>query len=348
MNYVFIINLLAAIFVTAILLLKLPRIGVKMGLVDHPDERKQHAGKIPLVGGIAMFLGFGFTALTLDVPLHPYRGLFAGAILLIIVGVLDDLRELSSTLRFTAQILAAIFMAEWGGVRLIDLGLISPEGELIKLNWWSSLLTVFATVGVINAMNMIDGLDRLAASLAIVTISSLILLTYASGNFADMQVLLILLAVVATFVYFNRTPSDNQRWTKVFMGDSGSMLLGFVLCWFFIHLSQGQSRSIYPVTALWIFAIPLIDTVSQMLRRTLKGESPFSADRQHIHHRLLHRGFSPDMIVLLLSGCAILMAGIGIAAQIYTWPQTIMFYGFLGCFGVYFISVAMTQGAIES
>ena len=337
MNHLYLFNLLTAVTLATILLLKLPHAAIKTGLVDHPDERKHHKGQIPLIGGIAMFVGFSFTALTLDIPLTPYRGLFAGAMLLIIVGVLDDLHELSSTIRFLGQILAAVAMAEWGGVRLIDLGLISPGGEMVNLNWWSSLLTIFATVGVINSLNMIDGIDGLAGYLTLVTVSALSLLAYLAGDYHDLKILLILFSVIATFLFFNRKPAEGKKWQRVFMGDAGSMFLGFTLCWFFIHLSQGESRTINPVTSLWVFAIPLIDTVSQMLRRVLKGESPFKADRQHIHHLLLSRGYSAKMVVLLLIACAAFMASLGIAAQYYEWSQAMMFYSFIGCFAAYFL-----------
>ena len=159
MNYSFVFYPLGAAILTFLLLLKLPHVADKIGLVDSPDHRKHHQGDVPLIGGIAMFIAFSFSVLMLDIPLNHLRGLFAGAMLLIIVGVLDDLHELSSTIRFSAQILAAIFMAEWSSVRLADLGLISPNGEIVNLNWWSSLLTIFAAVGVINSLNMIDGID---------------------------------------------------------------------------------------------------------------------------------------------------------------------------------------------
>ena len=190
MNHLFIFNLLTAMVITTVLLIKLPSVAVKIGLVDHPDDRKQHQGQVPLIGGIAIFVGFGLALLTLDIPLSDYRGLFVGATILVVVGVLDDLHELSSTFRFIAQILAAIAMAEWGGVRLLDLGEISPAGNTVHLNWWSSLLTIFATVGVINALNMIDGLDGLAGSLSLITVISLALLCFIGGNHQSLQVLL--------------------------------------------------------------------------------------------------------------------------------------------------------------
>jgi len=345
MNYTFIFNLLGAAAITAALLVKLPHIAVKMGLIDHPNERKHHGAQIPLIGGIAMFVGFSFTLLTLDIPLSPYRGLFAGAMLLIVVGVLDDLQELSSTIRFLAQIMAAIAMAEGGQVRLLDLGEISPDGGMVNLNWWSSLLTIFAAVGVINALNMIDGIDGLSGAITLVAITALAGAALIGADDNALQILLILFSTVAVFLFFNRQPAEGKKWQRIFMGDAGSMFLGFVLCWFFIQLSQGESRVINPVTSLWIFAIPLIDTVSQMLRRVLKGDSPFKADRLHIHHQLLDRGYSPNKVVLLLTTCAAFMASLGIAAQYYNWSQAMMFYGFLGCFGVYFLTPAFSQPA---
>jgi UDP-GlcNAc:undecaprenyl-phosphate GlcNAc-1-phosphate transferase len=337
MNLFLILNLLTAIVVSAALLIKLPPVACKIGLVDHPDARKKHKGSVPLVGGIAMFIGFAMAMLTLDIPLHPYRGLFAGAIILIVVGVLDDLHELHSTPRFLAQILAAIAMAEWGGVRLLDLGYIGPGDSLVQLNWWSSLLTVFATLGVINSLNMIDGLDRLAGSITLVTLTSLAYLAYIGGNDHNLMVLLLLNAVVLTFIFFNRHHAPGSKFTRVFMGDAGSMFLGFVLCWFFIKLSQGDSRVMNPVTALWIYAIPLIDTVSQMFRRILQGQSPFKPDCKHVHHLLLSAGLSKPATVFSLMILAAIMASIGIIAQQQEWSQMMMFYIFLACFAAYFM-----------
>jgi len=344
LNSHFLIALLAALALAAILLLKLPRIAIHIGLVDHPDERKQHSGQVPLIGGIAMFTAFSFSALFLDSPLGQLRGLFAGALLLVVVGVLDDLRELSSVARFIAQVLAAIAMAEWGGLRLMDLGWISPAGELVQLNWWSSLLTIFAAVGIINAVNMMDGIDGLAGSVTLVAVLSMAILTWFSGDMSSMQLLLLLFAVVLVFLFFNRHASKNEGNSaarqRVFMGDAGSMFLGFILVWFFIQLSQNSpdtERVMAPVTALWIFFVPLFDTVAQMFRRILQGKSPFSADRNHIHHLLMDRGYSKNMVLGILLSISVATAIIGIAADIVGFSQAFMFYLFLALFTVYFL-----------
>lgn len=334
-NNHFLLSLFTAAGLCMLLLARLPRVAKHIGLTDDPDDRKHHEGKIPLIGGIAMFVAFSFSVLLLDMPIGYLRGLFAGAMLLVIVGVLDDLHELSSAARFIAQILAVIFMAEWSGVRLIDLGWISPSGGLVQLNWWSSLLTIFAAVGVMNAVNMIDGVDGLAGSVSLIAVVSMALLAYLSGDIRSARILILLSTVILVFLFFNFSPSN--RWQQVFMGDAGSMFLGFVLCWFFIQLSQAPDRIMAPVTALWIFFVPLIDTVTQMFRRVLKGQSPFTADREHVHHILMARDYSDRKTVAILLTISIGSAIAGVASDLYNVSQALMFYLFLACFAIYFL-----------
>ena len=219
LNNHFLFSLLGAIGLSVLLFIRLPRAAIHIGLVDHPDERKTHEGAIPLIGGLIMFAAFSISALLLDIPLGPLRGLFAGGMLLVIVGVLDDLHELSSVARFIAQILAAIIMAEWGGMRLIDLGWISPSGALVQLNWWSSLLTIFVAVGIINAVNMLDGIDGLAGSLCLVTVATMALLAFMGGDLAAVQILILLACVIGVFLFFNRRPDNGSHWQRIFMGD---------------------------------------------------------------------------------------------------------------------------------
>lgn len=331
LNAHFLVALILSVVVANSLMRHLPAMAIRIGLVDQPDDRKTHQGAIPLVGGVAMFVAFTLAVLLIDSPVNHLRGLFAGALLLVVVGVLDDLHELSSVARFIAQILAAIIMAEWGNVRLVDLGWISPAGELVNLNWWSSLLTIFATVGVINAVNMIDGIDGLAGSLCMVAALSMAGLAWLGGDGQSAQVLIILSATLAVYLFYNRAGH-----LRIFMGDAGSMFLGLVLCWYFVRLSQGPDRIMAPVTALWIFFVPLFDTVAQMFRRILAGKSPFDADRRHVHHLLARRGYSETRVLVILLAISVTCALTGIAAEMLQWSQAVMFYSFLGLFALYF------------
>jgi len=321
-------------FVAAtILLWGLRPVGQRIGLVDLPGGRKVHDHPTPLVGGIAMFVAFAFAILVLDSPLSGHRALFAGTLVLVVVGVLDDLHELSARARFGAQILASLIMSLGAGVVLHDLGHLLLAGQLVTLGMLSIPLTVFATVGVINAVNMSDGIDGLAGSLVLVALSALLLIAWPSGQREVIGLLLVLVAVVVAFLAFNLRPKGRAL---VFMGDAGSMFLGFVLAWFLVRLSQGEARLFDPVTALWIFAMPLIDTVVMMVRRLRLGRSPFAADREHFHHILLAAGFTPKqtlgLVVLLASGCA----GIGLLGHFRGVPEHWMFWGFLALAGLHY------------
>lgn len=317
------------------LLLVLRNLAPRIGLVDTPGGRKAHQGAVPLVGGLAMFVGFSFALLMLDQPLGPLRGMMAGATLLVVIGVLDDFHELSSASRFVVQIGAALMMVFWGGVELVDLGYLVSADSLVELGIWSVPLTVFATVGVINALNMIDGVDGLAGSVTALSLAALILVALLGGEPRAAAVLGLLLASIAGFLVLNlRFPWQPRA--KVFMGDAGSMFLGFVLAWFLIDFTQGDDRLISPATALWLLGIPLIDTVTMMLRRILRRRSPFAPDREHFHHILLLAGFSPAQTLLIMGSVSALMAVVGLLAHFQGVPEWVMFYAFLLLFGSYF------------
>lgn len=319
---------------TLYLLLVLRRIAPRLGLLDQPGGRKAHKGAIPLVGGLAMFVGFAFALLMLDTGLHTLRALIAGATLMVVVGVLDDMHELSSSSRFIVQIASALMMIYWGGVELLDLGKLVSD-ETLYLGWWSVPLTVFATVGVINALNMVDGVDGLAGSVALVSSLALALAAVVNGNETAALVLGLLASVLAAFLLLNLRLPWQPRAT-VFMGDAGSMFLGFVLAWFLIDLAQGEGRAISPAAALWLLGVPLIDTVTMMLRRILKKRSPFAPDREHFHHVLLLAGFSPSIALAIIVGASLGMAAFGLAAHWMHLSEAVIFYLFLGLFVAYF------------
>jgi len=320
------------------LLLVLRGLAPKIGLLDAPGGRKAHTGAIPLVGGLGMFIAFCFTLLMLDHPIGELRALLAGATLLVITGVMDDLHELSSSARFAVQIIASLMMVYWGGVELTDLGYLVSSDGLVELGWFSVPLTVFATVGVINALNMIDGVDGLAGSVTALTLVTLIVVASTAGDIGSSMVLGLLLAAIGGFLVLNlRFPWQPRA--RVFMGDAGSMFLGLMLAWFLIDFSQGEQRLISPATALWLLGVPLIDTVTMMLRRMLKRRSPFEPDREHFHHVLMLAGFSPLKTMLIMVVGSATMAIIGLAGHYQGVPEWVMFYGFLLVFAAYFLMI---------
>jgi len=321
-------------------------VALRIGLVDMPNDRKAHQGSVPLIGGVAMFCGFALAALTLDMGLTAYRGFFAAAAILVVVGVLDDMHELSSRARFGTQILAAALMAMWGGVVLHDLGALSGD-NVISLGGWGIVFTIFATVGVINALNMSDGADGLAGGLSLIAVLGLTYVADGAGFASERTLLSVLAVVVAGFLLFNlrlpRLPRRHRRHRAlVFMGDAGSMFLGFAITWFFISLSQGDERAMAPVAALWLLMIPLFDTVWLILWRFSQGRSPTSSDVGHLHHVLQMTGMGAAASVWLMLAIAALGATAGLLALERGVAESTMFYVFLGLFAAYCVFMTIS------
>jgi undecaprenyl-phosphate alpha-N-acetylglucosaminyl 1-phosphatetransferase len=311
----------------------LKRLAPALGLVDVPDERKQHAAPTPLVGGLAIFLGLGLTALWLLAIgwlalSPPVLSLLVGGSVMVVVGAIDDARDLSPGVRFVAQAAAALLMIYGGGVVLTDLGGMTPSGETLALGWFAVPFTIFATIGIINALNMCDGLDGLSGSLSLVSLGGLFVAALAWGTPLTILPLAMLAAGVLGFLAFNLRLPGRAR-ASVFMGDAGSMFLGFALTWFTVSMSQGEDRALPPAAALWFLMVPIFDTVTMMLRRILRGRSPFSPDREHLHHVFLLAGFSVNQTVALMAGLNALGGLVGLAAAWLRWPELWVALGFL-------------------
>lgn len=329
---------LSAFVFAAVLVSGLRPVAVQIGLVDRPNGRKQHQGDIPLVGGLAMFGGFSIVALSLFPALEYLPAILFGATVLVVTGLIDDHRELSPGARFAAQIVAVLAMVIGGDVVVRDLGDLIFIGT-ITLGYGALVLTVIGVVGVINAMNMTDGLDGLAGSLALVMVLALAAVAWGAGLATELNLLLTLAFTILGFLAFNaRTPWQSRA--RVFMGDAGSMFLGFLLAWFLVHLSQGPVRAMAPVTALWIFALPLLDTLTVMVRRLRNGGSPFKADREHLHHLLRRVGFSVTHTVAIMTSLAALLATLGVVANRAGLSDGVMFIGFAAVALIYVFSVA--------
>jgi UDP-GlcNAc:undecaprenyl-phosphate GlcNAc-1-phosphate transferase len=316
------------------------------GWVDKPNHRKHHEGAIPLVGGTAMFIALVIAWFTVDRSLAPPGGLLGGMCILVVTGIYDDRHESPASLRFAAQIIAASCIIWGDGVYLSSLGdLLGPDE--ITLGLTAVPFTIFCVVGVINALNMIDGLDGLAGGLALSTTLWLLLLAPASGLHEPAALLLgLLAAVIAGFLYFNlRHPWRRQA--SVFMGDAGSMVLGLVLAWCCVKLSQGEQRAFSPIVAVWIFGLPLMDTITIMIRRMLRGQSPFQSDRRHIHHLLLGAGYPAARTTAYLLLFAAVLGGMGVAVWYAEVPEHWMFYGFLSLFALYFFMTTMAWRVMD-
>ncbi|MCP5152005.1 MAG: undecaprenyl/decaprenyl-phosphate alpha-N-acetylglucosaminyl 1-phosphate transferase [Chromatiales bacterium] len=319
-------------FVLSLALMRvLARVARRIGLTDDPRASKLHVRPVPLVGGLGILGAMTFGALTLEVGLTEYRPLFACASVIVLVGVLDDLRELTSRARFAAQILVGAMMTSWGAVVLWDLGAIGSPGVDLELGRFAIPFTVFAAVGVINALNMADGLDGLAGGHALVALLAMLGLAVLAGRAADAAVLGVSVAAVLGFL------AVNLRWpgcdgARVYLGDAGSMLLGLVVAWFAVSLSQGDARAMPPVSGLWVVAVPLFDAVWLIGLRLAVGRSPTSGGLDHLHHVLLMAGLGVNRALAVMLALAVAGAAVGLATAVLGLDQRWPFWGFVAAF----------------
>jgi len=330
----FLLPALCVAFFTSIFAIKvLMPLAPQIGLIDYPNDRKNHDGAIPLIGGLSIFTGV-LIASTLFVQQSQLLNLYLiSSALLVFIGTMDDIYDLRVAPRMIFQGLVAAIMIFGGEIYLSNLGNLFLLGE-IDLGLFGIIFTVLACITAINAFNMIDGIDGLAGSMSIISVLSIAILTALSGNQGDVLLPLILVTATIPYLFYNvsrRNPKDK----KIFMGDAGSMFMGLTVIWLLTLGTQStdsNSAAFRPVTALWIIAVPLMDMFAIMFRRMRKGNSPFKADNGHLHHICLRLGLSSRQALLAISLFAILMASVGILGEFYLIPDLVMLLLFISLF----------------
>jgi len=279
---IFLSTLLLSVVITITLIPLISRVAVRVQALDVPDERKVHPVPIPRCGGVAMALG-ALVPIVFWVQMTPQLAAYlAGGAILFATGLYDDFKGLGYQAKFMAQVAAAMVLVLYGGVVIRDLGSLLP-GDMILPGWLATIVTVFAIVGVTNAINLADGLDGLAGGISLLAFLFISYLAYQVGNMTVAIIALSLSGTLFGFLRFNTHPAS------LFMGDTGSMLLGFSAAALSIMLTQGNTP-LSPLLPLILLGFPILDTLAVMTLRIAEGRSPFSADKQHFHHRLLRLG----------------------------------------------------------
>ena len=326
-----------ALIITAFLVEVARRVAPVIGLVDMPNERKAHKGNIPLVGGIAIFAGL-LVVMSASGFLAEHWAFFVGAAILVGVGAWDDVKGLSPVFRLAFQAAAILVIALGGGAYLADLGNILPVVGAIDLGWMAIPFTVFAGVGIINAFNMSDGVDGLCGTLTLVALTGFGIVAAVAGTQSDLFMILALAGGLVGFLIFNvRVPGREQA--KAFLGDAGSYLLGFSVLYCAVRLSQGTDRAMPPVAALWFCMVPLVDTVGMILRRIRRGRSPFSPDREHIHHIFLHAKFTVTSTWIGLAAVATVGMIFGLSGTLGSISESAMLAAFLVVGALYYAMI---------
>lgn len=268
----------------------------KVGAVDVPkDDRRMHKKPIPRMGGLAIFLGFLFAViLFVDISVQ-LRGMLIGAIVIVILGIVDDIVPLPALLKFAVQIVAAYIVVAHGTVitTFTNPNIFSAD-PYIDLGVLSIPITIIWIVAITNAVNLIDGLDGLAVGVSSIAAFSLLLIAIFLPEYNIAILMAALAGACIGFMPYNLNPA------KIFMGDTGSTFLGFVLACVSIQgLFKFYALVSFAVPFL-ILGLPLFDTLFAIIRRLLKGQNPMKADRGHVHHRLIDMGFNQKQTVTIL------------------------------------------------
>ncbi len=299
----YVLAFIIAIVVAYILTPRVISLANKTGAMDAPDERKVHSKPIPRIGGLAIYFAFIVAALfTVDLT-KEVVGLLTGATVILVVGIIDDFKSLPAKVKLMGQIIAAVVLVLFD-VR-IDC-ITNPFGDMFFLSEYLAIpITIFWIVGLTNTVNLIDGLDGLAAGVSTIAAITILLVALQQG-FLLVAVLTAALAGAAMgFLQYNFNPA------KIFMGDTGSMFLGYMLAGISVLGAVKSAATIALIVPILALGLPILDTTFAIIRRYLNGTPIFKPDRGHLHHRLLDMGFTQKQAVLLMY---VISGGLGLSA----------------------------------
>lgn len=324
-----------ATFVSALLILVMRRPAERWQLVDVPGGRKRHAVPVAVTGGLAITIATLVALAASFSAFGQYAAFFVGVVILALTGLLDDLGEVSAGAKMLVQVFAAVLMTSGGANFLISLGNLFAT-DAINTRLWGIPLTVFATVAVINAINMFDGLDGLAGSLSFVMLLFFAGFALVIGDLNAAKIIIVLAGAIVGFLFFN-LPWPGRSEHRTFMGDAGSMVLGFAIAWFSVSLTQQNVNNVPAPTMLWVLGLLLMDVFTVTVRRLARRRSPMSPDRDHIHHILMRRGYSQRRTLVILVSINAALAAVGAIQWRLGVPDWWIFWSFLLVCAIYFV-----------
>ena len=289
---IYLSTLIISMFITITLTPLIRKVAIRVHAMDIPDERKVHSYPIPKAGGIAMALGALIPALLWTPGDQFVRAVLLGAGIVFLLGLIDDFRNLGYKTKFAGQIAAALIVIFYGGVKIKCPGIFFPDNTLLS-DWVCIPLTLIVIVGVTNAINLSDGLDGLAGGISLLGFACIGYLAYQGENIVVAILSVAAVGAIFGFLRFNTYPAT------LFMGDTGSQLLGFLAVTLSLGLTQGNS-ALSPLLPLIILGFPVLDTVAVTVERISKGKSPFKPDKNHFHHKLMRLGLFHTEAVLVI------------------------------------------------
>ncbi|MDT0939083.1 MraY family glycosyltransferase [Staphylococcus pseudintermedius] len=292
------VSMIVSLIITPIVI----AVSKKLDIVDKPNFRKIHTKPISMLGGTAILLSF-LIGIWLGHPIErEIKPLLLGAIVMYFVGLIDDLYDLKPILKLIGQIAAALVVVSYG----VTIDFISiPIGPTIYFGWLSIPITIFWIVAITNAINLIDGLDGLAAGVSVIALVTIAFIAILQGNIFIIMICSVLIGSLFGFLAFNFHPA------KIFLGDSGALCIGFIIG--FVSLLGFKNITFislfFPIV---ILAVPFIDTLFAMIRRVKKGQHIMQADKSHLHHKLLELGYTHRQTVILIYSIAFMFSVVSI------------------------------------
>lgn len=275
------------------------RIATHIGALDIPDKRKVHKTPMPRLGGLAIYFGFLFGYMLFGEPSSIMNSILIGSFIIVLTGVVDDIKPLKASVKFAGQIIASLIVVFYGGILMHN---VNAFGIDLQFGILAYPITIFFILGCINCLNLIDGLDGLAGGIASIYFLTIGIIAVMQGKFGlDSTLTFVMLGSTLGFLLYNFNPA------VIFMGDSGSMFLGFIISIIALLGFKNVTMTSLVIPFL-VLAIPILDTLFAILRRLLKGEKISTPDKFHIHHQLLKRNFSQKATVLIIYFVDILFA----------------------------------------
>jgi len=287
------IFLIVLLFAFCFLLLFI-KLAPHFGLIDSPDNRKKHSGNIPLIGGPIIFLTLITTDLLFEIFPKNISLIIYLSTPLFFITVLDDIKPRHWSIRLVFQLFLSILIINFTDIQVLSIGQLGSISD-IKLGVLAPIFTILCIVGLTNAINMFDGIDGLAGTYFLTGFLSFILLSDGSNIYTETVINFILLIIF--FLGLNLSKSN----FKIFLGDSGSMTIGFIFGWLLIIHSQSNVLNFRPELVVWIASLPIIDSLRVMFERYKNKMSIFHSDRSHIHHLLISNGFSENKVLIFLA-----------------------------------------------
>ena len=293
------------------------KLAIKIGAIDKPDERKVHTHVIPRLGGLAIYIGF-MAAVLSSMPCFPeFFGFLLGAAAIVLLGIWDDIRNIPARVKLAGQIIAAAIPVAYG----VQIEWVTnPFGTILIIPEWLAVpVTVFWIVGFTNTVNLIDGLDGLAAGVSVIASISMFFMAVSMNQYLPAMILVAMSGAALGFLQYNFNPA------KIFMGDTGSMLLGYTMAVVAVLGLVKTAATVALIVPIIALGVPIMDTLFAIIRRKMSGVPVFQPDKGHLHHRLLALGMTQKQAVLsmymvsvLLGFVAVFVANVGYKTGIVT------------------------------